>query len=176
MNAPREFRPELLSRRSEFFNWALAVIALATWVFLRSQVIAVSGWYLVFVLMMMSLAVSTSLSHWIERNTLLTLKPEGIDFNNKLRNISLKWEQVQEIRVDTTRFGNQVFVAGVLDHTTASHNTNFTFRTLSVYKHKGEVRNKMGFAAGDFIIKQILKSSGLEPIENSGQNRYYARP
>ncbi len=176
MTTPREFRPEMPSRRSEWVNWLLAGLALAAWLILRTQTDRVAGWHFLFVAAILLVAASTSLSNWMERSTLLTIKPEGVGFKNGLRDVSLAWDDLQEMRIVSTRFGKQVFVAGYIVETAPSRNSNFTFRTLAVNERKGQIRTKMGFAAGDFIIEQILQHSGLQPAEKTEVSRDYARP
>lgn len=168
MQATREFHPERISRWSEAILWALAFLSLAIWFFLRLRGEGIHVLTTLFVLFMLFVAASTSLSNWMERKTVLILKPAGVDFTNGLRNISLAWDEIQEIRVIPSRFGKQVQISGADAH--------FQFRTLSVVERKGEIRAQMGFAAADFILEQILKSSGLKEIDHTDQGRYYARP
>jgi hypothetical protein len=168
MNSTHEFRPESISRRGEWMTWVLTVISLAALAFLHTQTAQVSIWYYIFVLFMLFTAASISLSNWMDRNTVLTLKPDGIDFRNGLRNVSLQWDQLSEVRVFPSRFGKQVYIQGEFSH--------FNFRTLSVLERKGEVRNQMGFAQGEHIIQQILTASRLEQVDQSGKGNYYARP
>jgi hypothetical protein len=168
MNSSREFHPEMLSRRSEVVLWVLAILSLATWVFLRFQSGSTHILTNLFVLSMLFAAGSTSLSNWMDRKTVLKIKSEGVDFTNGLRNISLGWHEIQEVRVNPTRFGKQVQISGADAH--------FQFRMLSIIERRGKIRSQMGFAAGEFILEQILKSSGLREIDQSDQGHYYARP
>ena len=113
-------------------------------------------------------AASTSLSNWSDSRTVLRIKPEGIDFTNGLRNVSLAWNEIQEVRINRTRFGKLVQILGA--------NAHFQFRTLSVIERGGKIRAQMGFAASDFILEQILKFSDLQEMDPSDQGRYYVRP
>ena len=168
MNSTREFHPEKISRRSEAITWALALVALAALITLRSQAAPVSYWYFGFVLLVILAAASMTLGNWVDRNTVLTLKPDGIDFHNGLRNAVLKWDEIQEIQVTPSRWGDQVLVAGAEAH--------FHFRTLSQVTSKSDNRSKMGFTGGEFIIGQIQKNSGLKEVDQPQNSRYYTRP
>jgi len=168
MSANNEFRPELISRRSEMILWILALLSLATWIFLRIQNGNTHVLANLFVLFMLFAAGSTSLSNWMDRKTELKIKPDGVDFTNGLRNISLSWDEIQEVRVTPSRFGKQVQIMG-----TGAH---FHFRLLSIVERKGTIRSQMGFSKGDFILRQILKLSGLQEIDQADHGRYYARP
>jgi len=171
MNAPREFRPESIPRRGEWTAWTLTIIAVAAGLVLRAQVEKIPVTAVIFILFFLFSALSISLSHWIDHITVLTLKPEGVDFRNGLRNVTLKWDAIQEIRVFPSRFGAKAHIIGLEAH--------FNFRTMSEVTYKGETRGYMGFAQGEFIIQQILKNSALQEIalvDQTDQTRYYARP
>ena len=168
METVREFRPELISRRSEITLWVLFLVVLAAVVFLRVIDEKIPLLTVIFLVFMAFAAGSTSLSNWMDRKTVLTLKPEGIDFTNGLRKVALVWGEIQEMRIIPDQLGKRVQILGKYSH--------FQFRTLGVLKKKGEIHSKMGFAAGDFIIEKILQSSGLKETDGSGQGHYYARP
>jgi len=168
MNAHRTFHPEKMSRRSEGILWGLAAISVAAWIFLRTQVETGSPWNLVFVVLMVLSAASITLGNWMDRNTVLTLRPDGLDFRNGLRDIHLRWDEIQEVRVFPSRWGNLVHVIG--------KETGFNFRTLSEVQLKRNSNRRMGFAQGKFIIERILENSGLKEIEQPENGRYYARP
>ncbi len=148
--------------------WVLAVVSLAALILLRSQVLVVTPWYTVFVVLLLLLAASTSLGNWMDRKTVLILRPTGLDFCNGLRDISLNWDEIQEVQVFPSRWGKQVHVVGTRSH--------FSFRTKSELTHKGKIRAKMGFEQGEYIIEQILKNSSLQETDQTGEGRYYARP
>jgi hypothetical protein len=168
MDTTREFRPEEISRRGEVTMWALAIFSLAALVFLRSRVEGVSHWYTVFVTLMSLSAAGTSLGNWMDRKTMLILKPKGLVFRNGLRDVSLSWDEIQEVQVFPSRWGKQAHVVAANGH--------FSFRTKSELTHKGETRSKMGFAQGEYIIEQILKQGGLQETDHTEKCRYYARP
>ena len=168
METDREFRPELISRRSEIILWILFLVVLASVIFLRVMDEKVPLITVVFLVFMVFAAGSTSLSNWMDRKTVLTLKPEGIDFTNGLRKVALGWDKIQEMKITTDQLGKRVQILGKYAH--------FQFRTLGVLKNKGEVRSKMGFAAGDFIIQKIIESSGLQEMDQAEKGQYYSRP
>ena len=168
MDSKREFHPENISRRAEATLWALAILSLAALVLLRSRIAGVSPWYMVFVVLLAFSAASTTLGNWMDRKTVLILRLKGLDFRNGLRNVTLNWDEIQEVQVFPSRWGKQAHVVG-------SH-AHFSFRTLSELTHRGETRAKMGFAQGEYIIEQIVNNSGLKEIDQTRNGCYYARP
>jgi hypothetical protein len=168
MNTIRTFHPEKMSRRAEAILWGLAAISMAGWILLRTQNQTGSPWNLVFVVLMVLSAASITLGNWMDRNTVLTLRPEGLDFRNGLRDIHLRWDEIQEVRVLPSNWGNQAHILG--------KETGFNFRTLSKVQLKGKSSSRMGFAQGMFIIERILENSGLKEIEQPEKGHYYARP
>ena len=158
----------MVSRRGEAITWALASISLATLIFLSSQSAGISLWQVVFVFIMLLAAAGSTLSNWMDRNTNLVLKPEGLHFKNGLRDVSLTWDEVQMVSVFPSRFGSRVNVAGETGH--------FNFRTMVETTTKRGTHSVMGFAQGNFILEQILNNSGLEVSLQSEKGRYYARP
>ncbi len=168
MRSVHEFRPEQMSRRGEGILWALALVSLAAPITLWAQGRPVSAWSLAFVGLMLLSAGSISLGNWVDRNTVITLEPDGLAFRNGLRTVRLAWEQVQSMQVNPSRWGDQAMVVGP--------EGQFSFRMMSEISRKGEVRNRMGFAQGGFIIEQIVKQGGLVKIDQPEGGRYYARP
>jgi hypothetical protein len=168
MDSVREFHPEKISRRAEVTIWVLAVFSLAALTTLRFRVADVSPWYTVFVGLMYLSAASTTLGNWMDRKTVLILRSDGLDFTNGLRDVSFNWDDIQEVQVFPSRWGTQAHIVGTLAH--------FSFRTKSELTHKGEIRAKMGFAQGEYIIEQILKNGGLQENDQTGKGRYYAHP
>jgi hypothetical protein len=168
MKSVHEFQPETMSRRGEGILWALALVSLAVLVVLKVSGSRISPWNLAFPGLMLLSAGGISLGNWMDRHTVLVLGPDGLSFRNGLRSVHLNWDQVQAMQVIPTRWGDQVHVNGP--------GTHFSFRTMAEISHSGEVRNRMGFAQGAFIIEQIIRHSGLEKIEQPERGRYYARP
>jgi len=148
--------------------WVLAILSLAALILLRSRIAGVSPWYTVFVVLMVLSAASTTLGNWMDRKTVLILRPKGLDFRNGLRNVSLNWDEIQEVQVFPSRWGKQAHIVG--------NHAHFSFRTKSELTHQGEIRAKMGFTQGEYIIEQIIKNSGLQKTDQTGNGWYYARP
>jgi hypothetical protein len=168
METTREFHPEGLSRRAEALTWVLALISLAAFVVLGALTTAVSLWQIAFVILMLFMAGSASLGNWMDRNTALTLKPDGVHFHNGLRDVSLQWDEIRELQVFPSQWGDRVDVVGA--------GTHFRFRTMSEFVSRGKTRSRMGFTQGEFIIQKILNHSGLQEIDQVENSRYYARP
>jgi len=166
-NETREFRPELISRRGETTAWALALVVSLSlfalhWVLGTIPAVAWVFWgFLLFA------ALSISLGNWMDRRTVIRIDPDGIAFENGLRRVRLGWPEIRKVNVLPARWGQSVQVIGDASH--------FEFRTLGKVEFQGEVRGRVGFAAGQEMLEHILKTSGLELVKKAEQARYYAR-
>ncbi|MBC8332763.1 MAG: PH domain-containing protein [Anaerolineae bacterium] len=168
MSAKRDFTPELIPRKGEWIAWILAGLALIFWGLVRFRVESVPwGAIALFVILFLS-AGSISLGNWVDRHTVLSLDPEGIQYRNGLRSINLKWEDVQEVRVLESTWGQRVQVI--------NPTISFIFRTLGEVRVQDDLKGRLGFAEGAFILKEILASAGLSKHADSEKVRYYTRP
>ena len=142
---PEEYRPILLSRRSESLAWLSTALMLVGWIILlvRGQGVPNFAPYMTIFLLLASLSIS--LGNWMDRKSLLTLGAQGVEFSNGLRHVTLAWEQVQQVIVAGSTWGNKVQVFGDLGH--------FSFRALGEVKAYGEVKGRMGFEQGDMIVE-----------------------
>lgn len=162
----REFRPELLSRRGEWTAWALVLAAsLGMWFLNRSGYVPFWAW--VFWTFLIISGVSISLGNWLDRNTVIMLVVDGIRFGNGLRQVRLRWSEVQKVAVLPARWGNAVQVIAEKSH--------FGFKTLGEVQYQGEVRGQTGFPKGQAILDEILRETGLVLVEESNNAYYYAR-
>jgi hypothetical protein len=122
-----------------------------------------------FAIVMMLAALSISLSNWVDRQTVMRLNANWIEFHSGLRNVRLLWSEIHQVRVSTSGWGDKVQVIGERAH--------FSFRTLGEVWFQGELKGRMGFEKGDEILREIIVSSGLKKItEQDGKGSYYARP
>jgi hypothetical protein len=162
-----EFRPEQLSRRGERLAWLTAVLSFVAWTLLSLtgrpvlDVVPFMSFFFLFA------AASISLGNWVDRRTVLRLEQDGVAFKNGLRNVHLAWDQIKEIQVFAANWGKKVRVIGGQAH--------FDFRTLGELKLGGEVKGRMGFEQGEFILRQILLATGLKEVEHNRNSYYYAR-
>ncbi len=179
MQAPKEYRPELIPRKGERIAWLLLILAL---VYLGVGIWSDDGltWVaIIFVSLMILSAGSITLGNWVDRNTVLRLNTQGVRFSNGLRNVFLKWDEVREVRVLASAWGRRVQVRGPATSTSSSPlgiRTGFTFRTLGEVIMQGELKGRIGFADGEYILKKILESSGLQKMETTEKSSYYSRP
>ncbi len=163
---PQEYRPELIPRKGERIAWLLLILSL---VYLGVALWSDHGitWLpAIFVALMFLSAGSITLGNWVDRKTVLRLDAEGVSFSNGLRNVSLTWKDIREVRVLDSAWGHRVQVRGPA--------TSFAFRTLGEVFMQGELKGRMGFADGESILKKILEVSGLREIEATEKVRYYA--
>jgi hypothetical protein len=162
-----EFRPELLSRRGEVMAWLTTLLWFAAW-----TILSVSGRNIVYFAPILSflfllIAASISLGNWVDRRTVLRLKEEGLAFKNGLRDVHLLWDEINEIQVFSSNWGKKVRVLGERAH--------FDFRTLGELTVRGEVKGRMGFPQGEYILQVILRKTHFKEVEHTGNSFYYSR-
>jgi hypothetical protein len=172
MQAPsqiQEFHPELTSRRGELIAWGSTLLVAIGWVVLAVTGNRVPGSVPFLGFLLLLAALSISLGNWMDRRTRLQLGLEGISFQNGLRRVHLKWDEIRQVQVYPSKWGQRVSVIGPDSH--------FEFRTLGEVKVQGEVKGRMGFAEGERILQQILAAAGLvpKPESHSTDPYYYVR-
>ena len=122
---------------------------------------------IVLMLFLLLAGMSISLGNWMDRRTVIRIDPNGIVFQNGVRNVGLAWREVKELRVLPTRWGKKVQVFG--------ERVFFEFRTLGEVKIGGDLKGRVGFMEGEEIMQEIILQSQLLVIKESGENYYYAR-
>jgi hypothetical protein len=167
-----EFTPEKFSRRSEAVAWGSAVLVNLVWILLLVFSQPISYWLLVLGIPLLLVAIGISLANWMDRRTIIRVDADGIYFSNGLRNVSLNWDQINELRVLPAQWGEKVQVFGP--------RTYFGFYTLGEVKSNGRVLGSTGFMDGDLILKLILERSGLiesKQVDMGDQQEgyYYSR-
>jgi len=162
-----EYRPELLSRRGEYVAWGIALIVIAAWLILHLTNTPVFGG-LTFLAVLLALSgVAISLGNWMDRRTVLRLDPEGVWFDNGLRQVLLRWSEIRQVQVYPSAWGKKVHVIG--------EKTHFEFRTLGEVLLQGEVKGRMGFKKGEEILGHILENTRLKQVPGPENGSYYAR-
>jgi hypothetical protein len=160
-NGIQEFSPELVSRRGEFIAWASTLVVSLAWIILSqaNQRIPVAVQFMAIILLLVSLSIS--LGNWMDRRTSIHLSEDGITFRNGLRDLHFGWDEIQQVKVFPSNWGNKVQVI--------SNQAQFQFRTLGEVKFQGEVKGLMGFSKGKFILEQIIAKANLKPAIQSSQ-------
>lgn len=168
MQISRDFTPELIPRRGEWTAWVLTGLVLIILGIVRLQTES-APWGVVALFVILALSAgSISLGNWVDRHTVLSLTPDGIQYRNGLRSIALKWEDVQAVHVLNSAWGQRVQVI--------SPTISFIFRTLGEVRVQDDLKGRLGFAEGAFILKEILASAGLAQRTDGEKVRYYTRP
>lgn len=162
----QEFHPEILPRRGEWTAWGLwVVVTLVFWAMRRLDAIPSWAWILWGFLLFS--AISISLGNWMDRHTVLRLDAGGIEFTNGLRHVSLAWDEIIRVSVFPSNLGRTVQVEGTKAY--------FRFKTLGEFTLGGQVRGRTGFAAGEKILQEIVRRSGLRRIETKDNTEEYQR-
>jgi hypothetical protein len=161
------YEPELIPRRGEAIAWGCVLL-----VALGILVLVLTGqalsWLVVLLAAVLLLsAVLISLGNWSDRKTILRVDGEAIEFKNGLRQVWLGWNEINEVRITPSPWGNKVEVYG--------GNSHFAFRTLAEVKVRGELKGRFGFVQGEQILRQIVLHSNLEIKDEPGAGYYYVR-
>jgi hypothetical protein len=162
-----EFRPILLSRRGEAVAWFSTGLMLVGWVILRVRGTDVPNFAPFMTVFLLLAAMSISLGNWMDRRSVIRLDTDGVQFENGLRHVNMKWEQVLQVDVNKWTWGNKV---RVLDD-----QASFNFHTLGEMKAYGEVKGRMGFEQGELILERIILGAHLKEIAHEGSQVTYAR-
>jgi hypothetical protein len=167
-----EFKPELVSRRSELIAWGSAIVVNGAWLLLLMFNQSLSFWLPILGVPLLLIAIGMSLGNWMDRKTKLRLDGEGVYFSNGLRQVTLNWGEIKEVRVLPAQWGEKVQVFG--------EDAYFGFHTLGEVTANGRVLGRTGFVKGDQILEQILGKSGLsesKQVELGDQQEgyYYSR-
>lgn len=170
--APREYRPTLISRRGELIAWGSFLLVGATWIIMifygQRSCLAVP----VLAILLLLAALSISLGNWMDRNTVLCIKEDSVSYQNGIRNVEIRWENIKEVHVLPAQWGKKVHVIADQAH--------FHFQMLGEVKVLGEVKGRVGFTEGDLILEEIIECSKLHEIQPPEQDQsevsvYYAR-
>lgn len=167
MDTPAEFRPERFSRRGEFTAWGLVILTFLGWIALSLRGLPVPGLYIILAIFLLVAGLAISLSNWSDRHTRLILESDGVRFENGLRRVHLTWGEIHKIQVFSSNLGDLIRVN--------SAQTFFNFRLLGEVSLRGQVRGRLGFAAGEQILQHILQAANLKRIDQPGEAYYYAR-
>jgi hypothetical protein len=164
------YQPEQTPRRAEFAAWVIAILIGGTWLWVgRAYATGLTtflGWALFAILLFSALAIS--LGNWVGRSTMLILAPDYVSFRNGLRNVMLHWDEINELEVHPARWeAKRVDVWG--------ENAHFSFYTHGKVRYNGEVRDNTGFAAGNEILQEIIKSAKMTLKNETNKVYYYAR-
>jgi hypothetical protein len=167
-----EFKPELVSRRSELIAWGAAILVNGIWLALIVFGQSMSFWLPILGIPLFLIAIGMSLGNWMDRKTRIKLDAQGINFTNGLRRAALTWGEIQEVRVLPAQWGEKVQVFG--------EKVYFAFHTLGEVTSNGRVLGRTGFQNGDKILEVILEKSGLSgskqiDLGDQQEGYYYSR-
>ncbi len=125
-----EFKPELVSRRSELIAWGSAVVVNGAWLLLIVFNQSMSFWLPILGIPLLLIAIGISLGNWMDRKTIIKQDEKGIYFSNGLRHADLGWDEIKEVRILPAQWGEKVQVFG--------GEVYFAFHTLGEVKSNGE--------------------------------------
>jgi hypothetical protein len=160
-----KYYPEIISRRGEYTVWILLLVVIAGWIILMisgravpTAVYMLGGFFLL-------AGLSISLGNWMDRRTLLEIKPGGIVFTNGLRYCDIIWDNIVAVEVHPSRWGKKIHVR--------ARDSHFFFRMQGEVKIGGEIKGRMGFEDGDKILDAIIERSDLKLEKTTEMGEYY---
>ena len=160
------YKPETLPRQGELNAWMLFFVASAG-AFILSLRTEVPQWAWFLVAILLFSSASISLGNWMDRQTSITLEPNGVQFMNGLRNVHFSWSEITQVKVSPARWGRSVQVIG--------QQAFFTFSTLGEMKFRDDVKGRTGFEKGEEILSEITSQAGLQMVQQQGPLTTYTR-
>lgn len=167
-----EYRPTRLSRRGEVIAWVLALIVGAVWLGLSLSGNRVGVALPLLEAFLLFAALSISLGNWMDRKTVLRLDHAGVSYTNGLRQVRFDWSKINQLRIYPGGWGKRVQVLG---ESADGKPAYFGFRTFGIVRVQGEVKGQMGFEAGDEIVSEMIRRSGLQVSERSQNSEIFTR-
>lgn len=166
MTDKKIYTPEISSRNSEYIAWGLATASLIGIVFLYlNREVPVWAWSLFGLLFFSGLVIS--LGNWVDRSTRIEISDEIVHFRNGLRNVSMRWEEIENVWEGKGRVGKMVQVLAKDRH--------FSFTLPSELKFQDQAKSKVGFPDGELIRDTILNSAGLSTVKDHSNGKVYTR-
>ncbi|MGB9521748.1 MAG: hypothetical protein ACPL6F_03225, partial [Anaerolineales bacterium] len=115
MNDPIEtksYRTIPAPRTGEGNAWILTFLVFLIWFFMRISRQTIPGSVTLFLIFLVFAASLISLNNWVERHTTILIDSQGLRFENGLRKVTLKWDDVENVWVKPAVWGNRVRVSG----------------------------------------------------------------
>jgi hypothetical protein len=157
----RTFRPVAPPRRGELLAFIFAG-GLILVVLLRAMVMSEISYLPLFLAGLFLLAaILIAYGNWMERNTWIRIDADGVVFHKPIREINMRWDEIEELRSSRYRGGWSVMVTGGI--------SRFIFHSEIRMQSSfgGEVRT--GFPQGEHVAAVIRKNAGLGDPEYVGE-------
>ncbi len=165
LNQQQEFSPEIASRNTEYILWGAIGLFIGLALFIPGYLGKLTFWSWALLALFVLAAVSISLNNWNMRYTKILLSSKFIEHKSKLRQVSINWENIDRVLIRPGRLGDKIIVS--------SDKAAFFFETLGELKTKGVVKEKIGFAAGDQILKTILTHASFTKKNRIQETDHY---
>lgn len=162
-----EYRPELLSRRGEYFAWFTTLLVLAGYLLLILLDKPAPKLLLTLFSILMLFSLAISLGNWMDRRSYIKVTPEKIIFENGLRHVEKRWGEIRKVEVHPSKWGAQIRVF--------FSDAHFAFRTLGVVTVRESEKGRMGYPNGDKILRILLEKGNLKELATDDAGKYYVR-
>jgi hypothetical protein len=127
--------------------------------FLMDFTLPLIFWFAFTILFIVALAIS--LSHWLEKRTLIMIGEDDICYQSPLRTVRLAWGEIDELRVGAMQGGWRFMVS--------STDTAFRFQSLVVIRSGSGREVRSGFMKGEQIADYIHRKAGLERVDHQDE-------
>jgi hypothetical protein len=98
---------------------------------------------------MLFMALSIRFSRWLEVNSLIEVRPDGIRYSSPIRKIELAWSEINRLVASRAGNGWRIFVF--------AETGRFQFQTATSMQGLGGRQAVTGYAEGAEIVAQILR-------------------
>jgi hypothetical protein len=168
LSTKQEYKPVLISRRSEFTAWFITFCLVFFLVFNQNAAAAYHWVTLLLVLVGLS-AVTISIGNWRNRHASIALTADTIVYSNGITKISLRWGEIRRVEVVRAHFGDKIFVSG--------EEQSFHFQPLGTISMMEKFPQQVGFEGGDQILETILMKTGFSEgtLQQTDTGYYYSR-
>ena len=153
-------RPAPGGRQGELMAWLSALGAGIGTLVLSWRLQEMSALGLGATLLIVLLAILVSYGNWIERNTKLVVRQEGIYYRSPLRRRSFSWEQIEQLDLLPHNRGWRVRVFG--------EQGAFHYQSQGTLNFGSFDQMAVGIAKGEQVAAYIRHRSGLDKVQARG--------
>lgn len=149
------YRPTLASRRGELIAWLSALGTGVGTAILALRLGQLPSFGLGLTLFLIFVSILISFGGWMERNTALTLREDGIHYRSPVRDVEMGWDEIVRLRAEGAGRGWKIRVEG--------REGQFSFRTASSLRLGTYDEMPLGFSEGERLAGIIRSRAELSP-------------
>ncbi len=159
-DAKKTFRMITLNRSGERVAWLLVFVLGILDAVLLSRLGSISLIALIFTILFLIAALSSSFSNWLDRNTIITISGSDLVHQTPIRRVEMTWREIDSLRLTRRGAGWYVMVVG--------DQRVFTFQTPTTMKGPIGREAKTGIESGEKLAAMITRQADLVKLELEG--------